>query len=191
MEQVRLVVEPDDFPGWVEQLADPARAKRAYWHLVGNGPDALAAVRAGLAHPHWTVRDYCTKALDHLADADSFGALVGLLDDPHPRVRADALHAIACDRCNASVCRPTKGGVLPAAIRLLTCDPNGGVRCHAVEVVGRFAHGDGDAAAALIAARDADASPTVRKKAGWYAPGGPIYLRTAQRRRPTRPEETA
>src|SRR5579871_4704142 len=159
MEDVRLAVEPDDFPGWVEQLADLSRAKRAYWHLIGSGPDALPAVRAGLAHPHWAVRDYCTKALDHLADASSFDDLIGLLDDPHPHVRANALHALACDRCKATTCRPTKGAALPAAMRLLACDPNGGVRCHAVEVVGRYVHDDVDAAAALIGARDTDADP--------------------------------
>jgi hypothetical protein len=49
----------------------------------------------------------------------------------------------------------------------------------AAEVVGRWVHGDEVAAAALVEARDLDREPMVRKKAGWYAPGGPIYQRTA------------
>jgi len=183
---VQLFVDHDDFPGWVDQLADPARAKRAYWHLVLSGHQALAAVRAGLRHPDWRVRDYCTKALDHLVDSDAFGDLIGLLDDPNPRVRADALHAIVCDRCKSTTCRPAKADVLAPALRLLAHDPYGGVRATAVEVVGRYAHDDPDAAAALVAARDGDAEPTVRKKAGWYAPGGPIYRRTAKARLATR-----
>jgi HEAT repeat protein len=179
---VQLIVDNNDFAGWVAQLADPVRAKRAWWHLVVSGPRALAAVRAGLADTDPVVRDYCVKALDHLADADAFGDLIALLGDPSPRVRADALHAIACDRCKTTSYRPAKAEVLPLAIELLAHDPNGGVRSTAAEVVGRYAHDDPGAATALIAARDGDASPTVRKKAGWYAPGGPIYLRTAKRR---------
>ena len=49
----------------------------------------------------------------------------------------------------------------------------------AADVVGRWAHGDEAAAAALVDARDLDPDPMVRKKASWYAPGGPIYRRTA------------
>ena len=183
---MQLIVDHDDFSGWVVHLADPARAKRAYWHLVLSGPKALPAVRAGLSHPHWSVRDYCAKALDHLVDGDAFGDLIGLLDDPHPRVRADALHALACERCKTTSCRPAKAEVLAPALHLLAHDPSGGVRATAVEVVGRYAHDDPDAAAALVGARDGDAAPTVRKKAGWYAPGGPIYLRTARARLTTR-----
>lgn len=46
-------------------------------------------------------------------------------------------------------------------------------------MVGRWVHGDEAAAAALAEARDLDPAPMVRKKAGWYAPGGTIYRRTA------------
>ena len=45
---MKLVVEQDDFAGWVELLCDPVRAKRAYWHLVLSGELALPAVRHGL-----------------------------------------------------------------------------------------------------------------------------------------------
>jgi hypothetical protein len=121
----------DDFPGWVEQLADPLRARRAYWHLVLSGSSALPAIRVGLRHAHADVRDLCTQALDHLVDDD-----------------------------------------------LMRRDPNRHVRAMAVEVVGRWVHTDQEATAALIDALHADPDPTVRKKAGWYAPGGPIYLRT-------------
>jgi hypothetical protein len=179
---VQLVVDDDDFAGWVAHLADPPRARRAWWHLVGSGPRALPAVRAGLVDPNPVVRDYCVKALDHLADGEAIADLVGLLDDPNPRVRADVLHALVCDRCKTTSCPPAKADVLAPALHLLAHDPSGGVRSTAAEVVGRYAHDDAEAAAALVAARDGDASPTVRKKAGWYAPGGPIYLRTAKRR---------
>jgi hypothetical protein len=167
--------------GVVEELAVPHRAKRAYWHLVLSGSDALPAVRRGLGHASADVRDYCCKALDHLADQDSLPDLVALLNDDDERVRLDALHALACDRCKDNSCRPDRGDVLPPAIRLLGGDPDAHVRSMAAEVVGRWVHVDTWAEAALIAARDTDPASSVRKKAGWYAPGGTIHRKTEPR----------
>ena len=48
----------------------------------------------------------------------------------------------------------------------------------AAEVVGRWVHIDATAERALSQSRDHDPEPAVRKKAGWYAPGGPIYRKT-------------
>src|SRR5271155_1944201 len=36
--------------------------------------------------------------------------------------------------------------------------------------------------AALVEAMKSDSSPAVRKKAGWYAPGGSIYRRTTPKK---------
>lgn len=131
----------DDFEAWVEQLADPVRGRRAYWHLVLRSVPALPAVRRGLRHANADVRMFCTKALDRLADSESYEELVAMLDDPDARVRLDALHALACDRCKDGDCRPAKERE----------------------------------------SRDADPDPAVRKKSGWYAPGGAIHRRTAPR----------
>jgi len=173
------VTSREDFERCVEQLADPARARPAYWCLVAGGPAALPAVRVGLRHERGGVRAGCAEALDHLVDEASFPLLVACLDDPEPRVRVNALHALACDRCKNNGCRPDKAAVLPPAIRCLRHDPNRHVRAIAAGVVGRCAHSDAAAATALVEARDLDPEPMVRKKAGWYAPGGPIYRRTA------------
>ena len=180
---MRLGPPPTDMAGWVAELADPPRARRAYWHLVATGPAALPAVRAGLADPDADVRMYCTQALDHLVDGDSFPLLVGLLGDEDARVRRHALHALACDRCKTTTCRPEKAEVLPAAIATLQGDPDPYVRVAAAEVVGRWTHDDAAATAALTSASTTDPSPVVRKKASWYAPGGPIYRRTAPKGR--------
>jgi hypothetical protein len=51
----------------------------------------------------------------------------------------------------------------------------------AAELVGKFVHTDGRAVTALETARAQDPSPTVRKKAGWFTPGGTIYKRTVPR----------
>lgn len=93
LSRMRLLVEGNDFAGWMALLADPVRARHAYWHLVRSGAEALPAIREGLRHPSADVRMYCTRALDHLVDGDSFSRLVEMLDDPDPRVRWDALHA--------------------------------------------------------------------------------------------------
>jgi len=61
---------------------------------------------------------------------------------------------------------------------VLRSDLDPQVRAYAVELVGRFVHGSSEAEDALVRACDYDPSPTVRKKAGWYAPGGTIYRRT-------------
>lgn len=53
------------------------------------------------------------------------------------------------------------------------------VRMRAAELLGLWVHENADAVAALLRSRDEDPSPAVRKKAGWYTPGGPIHRRTA------------
>jgi hypothetical protein len=71
--------------------------------------------------------------------------------------------------------------VLPKAIKLLARDPDAHVRAMAIEVVGQFVHTNALAAAAISAAQQGDENPTVRKKARWYVPGGPIHMRTKPR----------
>jgi hypothetical protein len=167
--------------GFLEQLAVPHRAKRAFWQLMLSGADSLPAIRSGLRHESPDVRYYCVKALDHLVDESAFPELLRMLKDVDSRVRREALHALACDRCKQNACRPSKVDVLPPSIDLLEHDPDVPVRAMACEVVGRWAHSDHSAADALVAARERDRSSAVRKKAGWYAPGGTIYQRSKPR----------
>ena len=176
-----FVVDNADFDGCVRQLADPQRAQRAFWHLVLSGAPALDSVRRGLSSPNDDIRRWCTKAMDHLVDATGLVVLTSMLDDPDPRVRIEACHALACDRCKDNSCRPDAAAVLPHAIRLMRHDPDRHVRAYAVELVGRWVHSHNEAAEALNQARDRDAAPAVRKKAGWYAPGGTIHGKTAPR----------
>ena len=175
---VTLVIDHDDYAAWVARLADPLRAKHAFWHLVLSGPAALPAIRQGLRDDRADTRMYCAKALDHLVDEEAMPDVVALLDDPDARVRWDALHALACDRCKDNACRPQKADVLGPAIAILQNDPSPHVRAIACEVIGRWVHTDAAASEALVAAQHGDPAPAVRKKAGWYAPGGPIYNRS-------------
>lgn len=165
----------------VDQLADPHRYTGAYQQLIGLGADAAGPARDGLTHESPQVRMLCCKVLDHVMDHDSIPALVGALADPAADVRMQAVHALACDRCKSGDIRPSAADILPAAIGLLHADPHARVRAMAAELVGGWAHTSAAAAAALQTAAREDASPAVRKKASWYAPGGTIYRRMRAR----------
>ncbi|MET8634761.1 HEAT repeat domain-containing protein [Streptomyces sp. NPDC004096] len=159
-------------------LGDPQRTVAAYRELLRRGTDAVRAVRAGLYDEDPAVREGCCRLLDHLVDIESMDALVTMVDDPDPRVRIAAFHALACDRCKGDTCAPGADRVLDPALRHLATDPDRHVRARAAELVGKFAHSDARAAAALQRSRAADPDPAVRKKAGWFAPGGTIHERT-------------
>jgi HEAT repeat protein len=165
----------------IDQLGIPHRATAAYRMLFAMGFAALPLARQGLRHTNATVRYRCCKFLDHYLVPDVLPDLVALLDDPHPRVRVATLHALACDRCKEGACRPEEGNLLPKALRILKEDRAPHVRAMAIEVVGQYAHTNLVAEAALVESRSHDPSPMVRKKAGWYAPGGTIHRRTAPR----------
>ena len=114
-------------------------------------------------------------------DADSIPLLIGALADPCERVRIAAVHALACDRCKTDSCRPTPEAVLPPAIDVLAGDRSALVRAYAAELVGNWVHSRPAARDAITRAAAHDPSPSVRKKASWYAPGGPIYRRSQPR----------
>jgi HEAT repeat protein len=163
----------------IDELAVPYRASAAYKALMARGAAATPAVVRGLTHESADARYHCCRLLDHLLTPDALAPLIGMLDDADERVRYSALHSLSCDRCKDDVCLPTDGPLLAKAMALLAADPSAHVRAHAIEAVGRSMHNDADALAAVIRTAEADPSPAVRKKAGWYAPGGPIYRRMA------------
>ncbi|MFD8722928.1 HEAT repeat domain-containing protein [Streptomyces sp. NPDC059629] len=159
-------------------LGDPQRTVAAYRELLRRGETARSAIRAGLRDENPAVREGCCRLLDHLVDTESMGELVAMADDPDARVRIAAFHALACDRCKGDTCAPGPDQVLEPSLRHLASDPDPHVRAMAAELVGRFAHSDPRALAALKVSHANDPSPAVRKKAGWFTPGGTIYERT-------------
>ena len=165
----------------VEQLGVPHRAGAAYRGLLSRGRDALPAVRDGLRHGSADVRYHCCRFLDRFLEPETMGDLIAMLGDADHRVRVAVLHSLACDRCKDGACRPEEEAVLPRAMALLAGDPDPHVRAMAIEVVGGWMHSNPAAAASLRTAQQADTSATVRKKAGWYAPGGAIHRRSAAR----------
>lgn len=165
----------------LEQLAIKHHAKAAYRKLFEMGFEVVPLAREGLHHENASVRYYCCSLLDHFLAPEALEDLISMVDDPDPEVRVMALHTLACDRCKEGDCRPAEAKVLPKALHILNDDADAHVRAMAVEVVGQYVHTNLVAEQALSEATKKDANPTVRKKAGWYAPGGPIYTRTAPR----------
>lgn len=170
-----------DNPALVSCLGDPQRTVAAYRELLRRGGSALSSIRSGLRDEHPAVREGCCRLLDHLVDTESMDELVAMADDPDARVRIAAFHALACDRCKGDTCAPGADRVLEPALRHLASDPEPHVRARAAELVGRFVHTHTCAGAALKASHTDDPSPAVRKKAGWFMPGGSIYERTLPR----------
>jgi HEAT repeat protein len=170
------------FDEYVQDLGVKHRFKQAFWHLVLSGADALPAVRRGLLSDDDAIRVGCTRVLDHLVDEESWPELIAMIDDDNPEVRAWTLHSLACDRCKESGCSlPERNEVLPPAIRALESDPDQHVRQSAVGVIAQWMYDESDAAAALARAHVSDPHPAVRKKAGWFIPGGARYERLKPR----------
>jgi HEAT repeat protein len=163
----------------IARLGIQHHAKTAYRELFGLGFAVVAAAREGLKHENASVRYYCCSLLDHFLVPEALGDLISMVRDPDANVRVMALHTLACDRCKEGDCRPAEADVLPEALRVLHEDEDAHVRAMAVEVVGQYVHVNKVAELTLLQAKQKDVSPTVRKKAGWYAPGGPIHTRTA------------
>lgn len=163
----------------MRDLTVPHRRQAAYWRLREFGPAAREAVEAGLLADDPTLRTQCALLIDRLAGNDSFELVRLLLDDPDPRVRRHAIHALACDRCKSEdVCALPSAQIVAAATRMLESDPDALVRAIALEVLARWVHEDESARAAIERAAAADPAPGNRKKATWYLPGGKPFERT-------------
>jgi HEAT repeat protein len=166
----------------IAQLAIRHHAKTAYRQLFSMGFEVVPVAREGLHHENASVRYYCCSLLDHFLVSEALEDVVSMVHDPDPKVRVMALHTLACDRCKEGDCRPAEAEVLPTALQILNDDGDAHVRAMAVEVVGQYVHTNPIAERALVETNKDDSSPTVRKKAGWYAPGGPIYKRRLPKR---------
>jgi HEAT repeat protein len=126
----------------VQQLGSKATRIAAMRRLVGGvgatelrrarlTEPAFEALTAGLRDTNPKIRWWCIQLLDHVPEPRATTAIAELLDDPVPRVRRNAAHALGC-----VACKPTWPGELPAHItdnleRLATTDTNAKVRAEA------------------------------------------------------------
>jgi hypothetical protein len=145
------------------------------------GFEVAPIAKEGLRHKNALVRFSCCSLLDHFLLPEALEDLIGMVHDSDPKVHTMALHTLACDRCKDGDCRPAEKDVIPIVLQILYEDNDAHVRAMAVEVVGQYVHTNLIAKQALIEANQKDPNPTVRRKAGWYMPGGPIFVRTASR----------
>jgi len=125
----------------VQELAT-ARRNEAIRALVGGlgarelravvvEPEVFDAIVDGLRDENPKIRWWCLQLLDHLDDERAIDAIATCLDDPVPRVRRNAAHALGC-----FACKPSWDGALSPAIhvrlaRLAESDPNAKVRAEA------------------------------------------------------------
>ena len=123
----------------VRLLAVPSQRVMAIRELVGGvgatelrqanpSSHAMQALIDGLGNSNPQVRWWCVQLIDHLADKHALDALVPVLDDPVPRVRRNAAHALGC-----GACKPTWDGQLAASVitkltAMSLSDPNAKVR---------------------------------------------------------------
>jgi HEAT repeat protein len=130
----------------VQQLATKARRLDAMRALVGGVTStelrhveitdrAFDALAEGVNDPNPKIRWWCIQLLDHVPDPRAIAAAARALDDPVPRVRRNAAHALAC-----VACKPDWAGGLPEHIaarleRLATSDPNEKVRLEALHAL--------------------------------------------------------
>jgi HEAT repeat protein len=94
-------------------------------------PAVFGAVVEGLADKNPRVRWWCVQVLDHVPDPRAVEAIAIVLDDPVPRVRRNAAHALGC-----VACKPEWSGALPPQVTaklivLAAQDPNMKVRSEA------------------------------------------------------------
>jgi HEAT repeat protein len=87
----------------VESFATSTQRFDVYQSLLTLGTEALPALRAGLKHQNWRVRQWSAICLDRIATSDALLDLIPLLEDPKPQVRLWAVHSLACNHCKDRV----------------------------------------------------------------------------------------
>ena len=130
----------------VEQLKIPAERYRAAHALSAGGRGAkenrgkqlptekIDALIFGLSHRNPVVRRCCLEILDQHPDARAIPHILGLLEDPIPRVRWHAVHALLCDACKAG--RSFLTAEIADRLReVVTKDPNRKVRRYACQAL--------------------------------------------------------
>jgi HEAT repeat protein len=120
--------------------------------LMQAQPDRYRAFQAalvrGLSSKRKRTRFECAGALDQFGDASTRPALAALMDDPVPRVRWMAMHALTCHHCGGKP-DAMEPHVRSRIIEATRSDPSPVVRRHA--------------AGALALAHETSAAPAVRE----------------------------
>jgi HEAT repeat protein len=96
-------------------------------------PEVLDALASEALHnPNAVVRRGCLDYLDHVGGAESAPTFVAAMDDPVPRVRRHAIHALTCEACKDE---PICVDVVTPLRRCIASDPNPRVRFEALRAL--------------------------------------------------------
>ena len=134
--------------GLVQRLVNKADRLEVMRSLLGavNASDlrhveiseeAFAALVGGLSHDHPQVRWWCIQMLDHCPDPRAVEAILPLLEDPVPRVRRNAAHALGCVACKPDWTGRLEQEVSDLLVRMAESDPNTKVRTEAAQTLAR------------------------------------------------------
>lgn len=93
----------------------------------GNLPCVVDVLLRGAEHSNPRIRFECAHAMDWLADARCLPSLLQLVNDPVPRVRWIAMHALVCDDCKLTPL-PECAEVQPLLAARAATDPSARVR---------------------------------------------------------------
>lgn len=85
-----------------------------------------------LSHPDPPARRLCLDYLDHLAGPEAAETFAAALDDPVPRVRRHAIHALTCEACKPG---PWWVDAVTPLRRVVTHDPSPKVRFEALRAL--------------------------------------------------------
>jgi HEAT repeat protein len=115
----------------IELLGSSNRGERyeAYKSLFAQGQTVLDDAVRGLRHANPKVRRACADLMDHLADDRCVPPLLELITDEVPRVRRQAVHSLACQRCKPI---PLQTDLTEVLIEIALNDPNVKVRGEAI-----------------------------------------------------------
>jgi HEAT repeat protein len=133
----------------VAALADKARRTDAVRALVGGvtatelrdvelTDEVFAALVRGTHHDNPVVRWWSVQLLDHCPDERATAALVPLFDDPVPRVRRNAVHAVGCPACKPAATMTCDPALLDRLRLIATDDASPKVRAEAMLSIARL-----------------------------------------------------
>jgi hypothetical protein len=114
----------------IEELLRHPKPRREMSALRSARPELLEALASeAVRSPDASVRRGCLDYLDHVPGIESAAVFVAALQDPVPRIRRHAIHALTCEVCtNEPVCID----VVTPLRRCVAADPNPKVRFEAL-----------------------------------------------------------
>jgi HEAT repeat protein len=146
-----------DVDAVVAALGDKQRRTDAMRALVGGvtatdlravslSDDVFGGLVRGTRHASPVVRWWSVQLLDHCPEPRATPVIAALFDDPVPRVRRNAVHAVGCRACKPSADPSCDPELLARLRQIATDDPNAKVRAEAVLSIARLTdldHGAG------------------------------------------------